>query len=162
MQINNKQEFDAACARLETLWSTRPGDADFEERTMLVTAITAYEKSNFPPLAPPTPEEAARFRREQESLHDHAAAIRLIGAILGRHDFQHLIRSGCPEYEYYPEADVLIPWLQEYPNASVEDVTTKLHDIYCHMFDPDDVGPAERYRVAAQEILDAWRTREAS
>lgn len=67
MQINNKQEFEAACARLEIIWSTRPGDADFDERAMLVKAIMEYETANFPPLESPTPEEAARFREEQSS-----------------------------------------------------------------------------------------------
>lgn len=38
MHINNRQEFEDACARLEILWSARPGDLDFEERAAMENA----------------------------------------------------------------------------------------------------------------------------
>jgi hypothetical protein len=48
------------------IWSARPGDADWVERSALVEQISAYEDAHFQ-IPPPSPEAAAAFRKDQET-----------------------------------------------------------------------------------------------
>lgn len=63
--IKNDKEHKAALKRLDLLWDCAPGTpgaVEFEALTMLVDA---YERERYP-IPPPTPEEAIKFRMEQE------------------------------------------------------------------------------------------------
>lgn len=66
-RITNRESLEAASARLEQIWSARPGDADFEERAALVAEINAYEETE-DALPPPDPVDALLFRMEQSGL----------------------------------------------------------------------------------------------
>jgi HTH-type transcriptional regulator/antitoxin HigA len=64
--IENDTDLDRALARLDVIWSARPGDADWVERSALVEQISAYEDAHFQ-IPPPSPEAAAAFRKDQET-----------------------------------------------------------------------------------------------
>lgn len=119
MHINNRQEFEDACARLEILWSARPGDPDFEERAALVTAIMDYEKDTYMPL--PTPEETARFRKEQEAMRPARTKLFLDTEFTGLHQNTTLISlalvadTGDEFYAEFTDYDAhqVDPWIQD-------------------------------------------------
>lgn len=63
----NDNEYTEGMKRLKHLLDTPrpPSNAIMEELIILATALATYEREHFP-IAAPTPEEAAEFRREQE------------------------------------------------------------------------------------------------
>ena len=65
IEIESMEDLDVALARLDKIWSARPGDADWEERCALADQVERYEDEHVH-IPPPTPEEAAQFRSEQE------------------------------------------------------------------------------------------------
>ena len=67
IKVTDPESFEAASARLEKIWSARPGDPDFEERAALVAEINAYEERE-DELPPPDPVDAILFRMEQAGL----------------------------------------------------------------------------------------------
>ena len=67
--IKNEKDLEKALARLDEIWSARPGDADWEERRSLVDRIEAYEDQNIK-ISPPNPVDAILFRMEQEGLRN--------------------------------------------------------------------------------------------
>lgn len=67
MVIHSEQEYEAALAEADTYFESNPLKASpegqrFEE---VIQALVKYEDEHYP-IRPPTPEEAAAFRREQE------------------------------------------------------------------------------------------------
>jgi HTH-type transcriptional regulator / antitoxin HigA len=66
-EINSGEDLEKALARLDEIWSVKPGDADWEERRALVERITAYEDATVH-IPPPDPVEAILFRMEQGGL----------------------------------------------------------------------------------------------
>jgi len=62
VRILNDEEFSSAEKRLLEIWNAPEGDPEFQE---LSDAIEAYQQKHHP-VEPPTAEEAARFREEQE------------------------------------------------------------------------------------------------
>jgi len=64
--IQSLAEYEAALARISALMDAESETAEAEELNVLALLVEAYEAKHWP-IDPPTPEEAARFRREQES-----------------------------------------------------------------------------------------------
>ena len=65
-QISTDEDLTKAFQHLEKIFQAEAGTAQADERDFLVSLIEAYEnrRGDFGPVAP---EEAARFRAEQES-----------------------------------------------------------------------------------------------
>lgn len=58
--LANEAEYTAAIKKIEEQWN--PSNL---EMMFLLTAVEEYEKKHYP-VDPPTPEETAKFRKEQE------------------------------------------------------------------------------------------------
>ncbi len=67
IKVTDRESLETASARLEQIWSARPGDPDFEERAALVAEINAYEERQGE-LPPPDPVDAILFRMAQAGL----------------------------------------------------------------------------------------------
>jgi antitoxin component HigA of HigAB toxin-antitoxin module len=63
-----KPEYNAAMSRIDEIFDADPGTPEGAELDRLVMLVEAYEDENFP-IPEPTPEEAGRFRCEQEGRH---------------------------------------------------------------------------------------------
>ena len=64
--MTDNESHEALLERFEReLWSVRPGEPRWEERCALLAQIEDYEKQHCQ-IHPPTPEEAAQFRQEQQ------------------------------------------------------------------------------------------------
>ena len=57
----------AALARIDELFTAKPGTPEGDELDLLVTLVELYEEKQFP-IALPSPVEAIRFRMEQQGL----------------------------------------------------------------------------------------------
>jgi len=63
--IRTDDEHAEALAEIARLWGTPLGTPDGERLDTLITLVDAYETEHHP-IAPPDPDAAIRFRREQE------------------------------------------------------------------------------------------------
>jgi antitoxin component HigA of HigAB toxin-antitoxin module len=59
--------YKAALARVDALMNAEPGTPEINELEALINSIMIYEEKHFR-INPPTPEDAACFRKEQESI----------------------------------------------------------------------------------------------
>ncbi len=66
-EINTTESLEKALARLDEIWSAKPGDGDWEERRALVEQIAEYEDQRVQ-IPPPDPVDAILFRMEQGGL----------------------------------------------------------------------------------------------
>jgi len=64
--IRTDDDHRAVLARASDIFDAEPGTPEGEELDALIPLIEAYEDVVYP-IAPPTPEEAAAFRAEQEA-----------------------------------------------------------------------------------------------
>jgi HTH-type transcriptional regulator/antitoxin HigA len=65
--IRTEHDHLDALARVDEIFSARPGTREFDELDVLATLIEAYERIHHQ-IDPPSPLEAIRFRMEQGSL----------------------------------------------------------------------------------------------
>ena len=65
--IKTTEEHDQALARIEELFSAKPGTPEGDELELLVLLVETYEAEKFP-IELPDPIEAIRFRMEQMNL----------------------------------------------------------------------------------------------
>lgn len=65
--IKTEQDYDAALAEIEALWSAEPDTPEGDKLDVLITLVEAYEARHHP-VAPPDPVEAILFRIEQAGL----------------------------------------------------------------------------------------------
>lgn len=63
--IRTEAENEAAIARIERIWDSRPGTPESAEFDALAAEIERFEEVAYP-MDPPTPEQATAFRRDQE------------------------------------------------------------------------------------------------
>lgn len=68
-EIKNDEDLQKAIARLDEIWSAKPGDSDWEERYELVERVAVYEDEHVL-IPPPDPIDAIRFRMEQSGMRD--------------------------------------------------------------------------------------------
>jgi HTH-type transcriptional regulator/antitoxin HigA len=63
--IRTENDYEAALARIETLWDAAPGSAEeADELEVLATLVDVYDEEH-EPIPPPDPVEAILFRLEQ-------------------------------------------------------------------------------------------------
>ena len=62
--IASETEYEAALARIETIFQARPGTPEGEEFDLLARLIEDYEAIHYP-IGTPTEAEARQFRAEQ-------------------------------------------------------------------------------------------------
>src|SRR5690606_28719567 len=62
--IKTEQDYQAAMARLETIFDAKPGTPEGDELEVLGVLIDNYERTHFP-IDLPDPIEAIKFRMEQ-------------------------------------------------------------------------------------------------
>jgi HTH-type transcriptional regulator/antitoxin HigA len=62
--IRTERDHANALARVDEIFSARPGTPEFDELDVLATLIDAYEKVHHP-IDPPSPTEAIKFRMDQ-------------------------------------------------------------------------------------------------
>lgn len=65
--IKNEADYEAALARIGTIFDAKPGTPDGDELDLLVTLVELYEGKAFP-IGLPSPVEAIKFRMEQQGL----------------------------------------------------------------------------------------------
>ena len=65
--IKTAADHAAALARIDELFTAKPGTPEGDELDLLVTLVELYEEKQFP-IALPSPVEAIRFRMEQQGL----------------------------------------------------------------------------------------------
>lgn len=65
--IRKERDHADALARVDEIFSARPGTPEFDELDVLATLIDVYERSHYP-IDPPSPVEAIKFRMEQGQL----------------------------------------------------------------------------------------------
>lgn len=65
--IKTEADYEAALARIETIFAARPGTPDGDELELLSLLVERYEEAQFP-VALPDPLTAIRFRMEQAGL----------------------------------------------------------------------------------------------
>lgn len=83
--------------------------------------------------------------------------------ILAEHDLEGLIKMGCPDDEYQPEAERILPKLKGEP--TVNEVAAITRDVFAEMF-----GCPERdYEMSVQDCLavaadlrEAWLKKKPS
>ena len=46
MKLLTIADFDLACERLDKIWSARPGDSEWTERSEIIDALDEYEAQN--------------------------------------------------------------------------------------------------------------------
>ena len=63
---------------------------------------------------------------------DYAQLFRDVRAIVNRHDLMGLIAMGCPEDEYEPEVERILPKLRDAGAAT--DVEAIVQDVFIEMF----------------------------
>jgi hypothetical protein len=86
---------------------------------------------------------------------DYAHLFEEIRAILNRHDLMGLIALGCPEDEYEPEVERILPQLRSAGTAT--DVEVIVQDVFTAMF--SERQNEVRVVAAAEDI---WATYTAS
>jgi HTH-type transcriptional regulator / antitoxin HigA len=77
--IRTERDHQEALARVDEIFSARPGTAAFDELDVLVTLIEAYERVHHP-VDPPSPIEAIKFRMDQ----GHFTRVELTRVLGGR------------------------------------------------------------------------------
>jgi hypothetical protein len=75
-------------------------------------------------------------------------------------DPQGLIIGGNPGREYGPEVSRINPLLRTV--ESVDELASKMRDVFAEMFDPESAGPVENYVAIAREVLTEWHKRLAA
>src|ERR1700732_509452 len=65
--IRTKRDYEAALKEVERLWGAKAGTSDGDRLDVLATLVDAYEAEHYP-MAPPDPDEAIKFRMEQQGL----------------------------------------------------------------------------------------------
>jgi HTH-type transcriptional regulator / antitoxin HigA len=63
--ISHLDEYERALSRIEEIFDAKPGTMNGAELEPLLLRVEAYEREAFP-IEPPHPDEAVRFRKEQE------------------------------------------------------------------------------------------------
>lgn len=61
--IKSEVDYEAALARVETLWGATPDTPEGDELEVLFTLVEAYEAKHYP-IAPPDPIEAIKYEME--------------------------------------------------------------------------------------------------
>ena len=79
---------------------------------------------------------------------DYTGLFGEVRAILNRHDLMRLIAIGCPEDEYEPEVEMILPRLRD--AASPAEVEVVVQDVFTKMFDQPQ--PASLVAAAATDI----------
>ena len=67
VKIENDSDLEVALQRLDEIFSTQPGEAEWEERCALIDEIEKYENQTVE-IPPPNPIDAIVFRMEQGDL----------------------------------------------------------------------------------------------
>lgn len=67
--VGTKIDYDAALAIIEPLMDARPNSLEEAELEVFALAIDEYEQIHYP-IEPPSPDEAIKFRKEQEQKRD--------------------------------------------------------------------------------------------
>lgn len=62
--IHNKDDYEKALVRIETLMDAKPHTKEFDELDVLSTLVDAYDQKEIP-IESPDPIEAIRFRMDQ-------------------------------------------------------------------------------------------------
>jgi len=62
--IRTERDHAEALARIDEIFSAKPGTSEFDELDVLATLVDAYEKVHHP-IDPPSPIEAIKFRMDQ-------------------------------------------------------------------------------------------------
>ena len=83
--------------------------------------------------------------------NDLTETVRLI---VNRHDPIRLIAMGAPDDEYMPEVKVIVQILQDGPKFGIDDLLTRLHEVFVQYFGPDTAGARDKYRIMAQELAE--------
>jgi HTH-type transcriptional regulator/antitoxin HigA len=65
--IKTEADYEAALARIETLWGAEPDTPEGDELEVLFTLVEAYEARHYP-IEPPDPIEAIKFAMEHKNL----------------------------------------------------------------------------------------------
>jgi HTH-type transcriptional regulator/antitoxin HigA len=65
--IKTEVDYEAALARIETLWGSDSDTSEGDELEILFTLVEAYEAKHYP-IAPPDPIEAIKFEMEIRGL----------------------------------------------------------------------------------------------
>ncbi|MDY6994147.1 MAG: DNA-binding protein [Pseudomonadota bacterium] len=65
--IKTEADYEAALARIETLWESKPQTPEGDELEVLFTLVEAYEAQHHP-IGPPDPIEAIKFTMEYRNL----------------------------------------------------------------------------------------------
>jgi HTH-type transcriptional regulator/antitoxin HigA len=77
--IYNKEDYNKALKRVETLWGAKKNTPEGDELDIICTLIEKYESETYP-ILPPDPVEAIKFRMEQMNLKKADLAAYLGGA----------------------------------------------------------------------------------
>jgi HTH-type transcriptional regulator / antitoxin HigA len=75
--IRTERDHASALARIDEIFSAKPGTPELDELDVLATLVDAYEKIHHP-IDPPSPIEAIKFRMDQGQL-TRADLTRLLG-----------------------------------------------------------------------------------
>ena len=75
--IRTEHDHEAAVARIEQLFTAKPGTPEFDELDVLATLVDAYERQHHA-IDPPSPIEAIKFRMEQGQF-TRADLVKLLG-----------------------------------------------------------------------------------
>lgn len=65
--IKNESDYEAALARIEALWGSKPDTAEGDELEVRFTLVEAYEAKHHA-IEPPDPVEAIKFEMERRGL----------------------------------------------------------------------------------------------
>src|SRR5258706_1687226 len=89
--IRNRQDYEAALRRVESLWDSKEGSHELDELDVLATLVEAYEREHYP-VDLPDPIEAIKFRLEQQG-KDASALVGVIGQRTRVYEILHKKRS---------------------------------------------------------------------
>lgn len=65
--IRTKEDYEAACKRIDEIFQAKPGSPEDDELEVLATLVNAYEENHFP-IGMPHPVEAIKIRMEDLGL----------------------------------------------------------------------------------------------
>ena len=83
------------------------------------------------------------------------AFARAVQKVINRHDPIGLIGEGGPVDEYdYQQAAIM----RKLPACnSIERLQAMIHDEFCHWFNPENVGPREKFKQPAIDLFRLYR-----
>ncbi len=79
-------------------------------------------------------------------------AIRIkLKKIVNKYDPIDLIKIGCPEDEYDPEIERILPLLSKIKNK--KELLDKVYLVFVKMFDKSIAGPKNKYKKISEELF---------